>query len=170
MTIARGTLIPVRLAETIDSSHHVAGDAFRATLAEPLVVNGWVVAERGARVIGRVTDAAQAGRVKGLASLTLELDSLTASDGQKVELHTAPFTHRARASKRSDALKVGLGAAIGAIIGAAAGGKGAAIGAAGGGAAGAGAVLATRGDAAVLEAETRISFVIDRPITLSERR
>jgi hypothetical protein len=171
VTISEGTLIPVRLAETIDSNRYHAGDAFRATLAEPLVVNGWVVAERGARVIGRVTDANQAGRVKGLASLTLELESLTTSDGQKVELHTARFTHQARASKTSDAAKVGLGAAIGAIIGAAAGGgKGAAIGAASGGAAGAGTVIATRGNAAVLEAETRISFLLERPVTLTERR
>jgi len=169
--IAQGTLIPVRLAETLDSDHNIAGDAFLATLADPLVVNGWVIAERGARVIGRVTDAAQSGRVKGVASLTLELATLTTADGQKVDLRTARFSHEAQASKKSDIAKVGLGAAIGAIIGAAAGGgKGAAIGAASGGAAGTGAVIATRGNAAVLEAETRISFVLERPVTLTERR
>ncbi len=171
VTIAQGTLIPVRLEETLDSSRNIPGDAFRASLAEPLVVDGWVIAERGARIIGHVADVEQSGRLKGLASLSIELTSLTTSDGQKVDLETARFSHQAATSKKSDAAKVGIGAAIGAVIGGiAGGGKGAAIGAATGGAAGAGTVAVTRGNAAVLEAETRISFLLQQPVTLTERQ
>jgi hypothetical protein len=171
VTIAEGTLIAVRLAETIDSDRYVAGDAFLATLAEPLVVDGWVIAERGARVVGRITDSSQSGKVKGRASVTLELASMTTSDGQKVALQTARFLHEAEGSKKSDAADVGIAAVIGAVIGVAAGGgKGAGIGAAAGGAAGAAKVLLTRGQAAVLEAETRVSFALERAITLTERR
>ena len=46
--------------------------------------------------------------------------------------------------------------------------KGAAIGAAAGGAAGGGAVAATRGRVAVLPTETRISFRLDQPVTITE--
>jgi hypothetical protein len=60
----------------------------------------------------------------------------------------------------------GIGAAIGAMAG---GGRGAAIGAASGGAAGAGTVMATRGQEARLPAETRISFRLTQPITLTEK-
>ena len=59
------------------------------------------------------------------------------------------------------------GAAIGAIAG---GGKGAAIGAGAGGAAGAGTVLATRGKPAALPSETRITFRLAAPVTLTERK
>jgi hypothetical protein len=60
----------------------------------------------------------------------------------------------------------GIGAAIGAIAG---GGKGAAIGAGIGGAAGAGTVLATRGEQAELAAETRLSFRLKNPVTVTEK-
>ena len=63
-----------------------------------------------------------------------------------------------------------VGAAVGAVIGAAAGGgKGAAIGAGAGGGAGAGDVMLTRGKPATLPTETRITFRLRAPLTLTER-
>jgi hypothetical protein len=73
-------------------------------------------------------------------------------------------------SAASDAAKIGAGAAIGAAIGAiAGGGKGAAIGAGAGGAAGAGTVLLTRGRSAEIPVETRITFRVQDPVTITER-
>jgi uncharacterized protein YcfJ len=93
------------------------------------------------------------------------------SDGQRVELRTARFEKDGPSSKTEDAQKVGIGAVIGAAIGAiAGGGKGAAIGAAGGGAAGGGVVAATRGKPAVLPAETKISFRVEQPVTITEKK
>ena len=165
VTIPEKTTIAIRLGERLASDRSVVGDAFFGTLDAPLVVDGWVIAERGARVLGRVTDVEAAGRVQGVATLTLELSTLIATDGQRIPLRTARFIHQGDTSKKGDAVKVGIGAAIGA----AAGGKGAAIGAAAGGAAGAGAVALTRGKAAVLETETRISFQLEQPVTVTER-
>ncbi|MCU1292713.1 MAG: hypothetical protein JWP08_1563, partial [Bryobacterales bacterium] len=69
-----------------------------------------------------------------------------------------------------DAAKVGGGAALGAIIGAiAGGGKGAGIGAGVGGAAGAGDVLLTRGKPVVLASETKLSFRLAAPVSITER-
>lgn len=170
VTLKAGTLLQVRLAERLASDRNVTGDSFMATLDQPLVIDGWVIAERGARVMGHVADADPAGRVRGVASLALELDSLTTADGQKILLRTASFVRKGETSRKEDVVKVGVAAAIGAAIGAAAGGgKGAAIGAASGGAAGAGTVLATRGKAAVLESETRLSFRLDQPVSITER-
>jgi hypothetical protein len=76
----------------------------------------------------------------------------------------------AEESRQDDAKKVGAGAALGAVIGAiAGGGKGAAIGAGVGGGAGAGAVMATRGAAAALPSETRLTFRLNAPVTLTEK-
>lgn len=171
VTVAAGTLISARLADTLASDKVKAGDSFTATLDRPLAVDGLVIAERGARVTGRVVEAVESGRVRGVASLAIQLVELTTSDGQRVAIQTDPFRKEADSTRKEDAAKVGGGAGLGAVIGAiAGGGKGAAIGAAIGGAAGAGTVAATRGKPAVLPSETRIDFRVSQPVTVTERR
>jgi len=170
VTLPAGALITVRLSERLSSDRNAPGDAFTATLDEPLVVDGFVIAERGARVEGKVVAIQEAGRVKGVATLALQLVRLTTSDGQLVEISTDPFEKKASSEKIEDAAKVGAAAAIGAAIGAiAGGGKGAAIGAGVGGAAGGGTVLATRGKPAALAPETRITFRLNSPVTIVEK-
>jgi len=170
ITIPEKTPITIRLGERLASDRSAVGDAFFGSLDAPLVVDGWVVAERGSRVIGRVTDVESGGRVKGTATITLELSSLIVSDGQRVSVRTANFLYKGDTSKKDDAVKVGIGTVIGAAIGAAAGGgKGAAIGAVSGAAAGAGAVALTRGKAAVLEIETRLTFQLARAVTVTAK-
>jgi hypothetical protein len=170
-TLKAGTLVQVRLIETISSDKNHPGDIFNGTLDAPLVVDGLVLAEKGARVEGKIVESQQAGRVKGLASLALALTRLNLSDGQHVEISTDSFSKIGPESKGTDAAKIGGGAALGAIIGAiAGGGKGAAIGTGVGGAAGAGDVLVTRGKPAVLPSETKISFRLNNSVTVTERR
>jgi hypothetical protein len=170
-TLKAGTLVAVRLIETVSSDKNHPGDTFTGTLDSPLVVDGLVLAERGARVEGKVVESQQAGRIKGLSSIALELTRVNLSDGQRVEISTDSFTKMGPQSRAADAEKIGGGAALGAIIGAiAGGGKGAAIGAGVGGAAGAGTVAATRGKPAVLPSETKISFRINNTVTVTERR
>ncbi len=66
---------------------------------------------------------------------------------------------------------MGIASGVGAIIGAiAGGGKGAAIGAGVGAGAGGGAVLATRGEHAVIPSESRLVFQTRTPIEVTERR
>jgi hypothetical protein len=164
-------LLPVRLQDSISSDRYHPGDTFIAVLDQPLVVDGLVIAEKGARVEGKIVASQRAGRVQGLASVALELTRLNLSDGQHIEISTDTFTKMGPQSKGTDAAKIGGGAALGAIIGAiAGGGKGAAIGAGAGGAAGTGTVLATRGKPAVLPSETKISFRLNNTVTVTERR
>jgi hypothetical protein len=168
--LTAGTLLPVRLTEVLSSDRSQAGDSFSATLDHPLIVDGLVVAERGSRVEGKVVTSEKAGRVKGVSELALQLVRLNTSDGQRVDLRTETWSKAGPTSRNEDAAKIGGGAALGAIIGAiAGGGKGAAIGAGAGGAAGVGGTLATRGKPVVLAAETRISFRLRDPVTLTEK-
>lgn len=112
----------------------------------------------------------RSGRVKGAARLTLALTRIQLTDGQRVEIKTDPWERIAESSKKSDAAKVGIGAALGAAIGAiAGGGKGAAVGAASGAGAGTGVVLATRGKAAQIDVETKIPFRLTAPLTVTEK-
>lgn len=171
VTIPAGAVISVRLAESLSSEQQSAGQTFQATLADPLVVDGFVIAERGARVEGKVVEVVSAGRVKGVSRLAIELTRLNTSDGQRVALNTEIFGKEGEQSRKSDATKVAAGAAVGAALGAIfGGGKGAAIGAGSGAAAGTGVVLATKGKEVVLPAETKLSFKTTTPITITEKR
>jgi hypothetical protein len=170
VTIPAGTLLTVRLDEALSSKTNQTGDSFRATLDQPLVVDGFVIAERGSRVEGRVAEVDQGGRVKGVSRMALELVRLNTSDGQRLKLQTESFAKQGEQSRKKDAAKIGAAAGIGAVIGAiAGGGKGAAIGAGVGGAAGTGGVMATRGEPAEIRSETRLSFRLSQPITVTEK-
>jgi hypothetical protein len=88
LAIPAGTVIFARLADPLSSDHNQAGDTFSATLAKPIIVDGWVVARRGETIIGSVTTAQRAGRIKGVSQLGLELTDITIVDGQQLPLLT----------------------------------------------------------------------------------
>lgn len=170
VTLPAGMTVPVRLGESLSSEHNQAGDTFTGTLDAPLSAGGFVVAERGAHVEGRVIEAQKSGRGKK-ATLALELTKLNTSDGQHVEIKTEALRKQGTSMATTDQVGVVAAAAgIGAIIGAmAGGGKGAAIGAGAGGAAGGGGVVATRDKAVSLPTESKIAFRLSGPVTITEQ-
>jgi hypothetical protein len=169
VTLNAGMLISVRLLDGLSTGRSAPGDAFTATLDHELVADGFVIAERGARAEGRVVSVDRGDKVHGGATLAIELSKLRTSDDQVVSILTDAFTKHSEPDRSADAGKVVGGAAIGAIIGAiAGGGKGAAIGAGAGGGAGAGDVMLTR-KPATLPSETRITFRLRDPVTVTEQ-
>jgi hypothetical protein len=163
-------MLAVRIGESLSTARNKPGDKFLATLTAPLVLDGWIIAERGARLEGRVVEVTPAGRVKGVAHLGISLVKIATSDGQSIRIRTEPFVKDGPTSTGTDAAKIGAGAAIGAIIGAlAGGGKGAGIGAGAGGAAGTGDVLLTRGKPADIAVETRVNFKILDAVVITEQ-
>jgi len=160
-------MLTIRTTRVLSTKTMKTGDVFSAILEEPITSDGWVVAAAGARVDGRIVESDQGGRLKGKAALSIELTSLTTSDGDKVEIVTSPVSAEAAANRGKDAAKVGVGAGAGAAVGAiAGGGKGAAVGALIGGGAGA----AMRGEAAELPAESVVSFELRSPVTIREKK
>ncbi|HMB28570.1 MAG TPA: hypothetical protein VKS99_10715 [Blastocatellia bacterium] len=169
-TVREGTSITITTAKTLSTKLDKNGDRFTASLDSPIVDGDWVIAKRGALVEGEIVNSDPGGRVQGRAVLTVKLRSLQLADGRKVALSTSSYTKEAKATKKKDAAKVGIGAGLGAAIGAiAGGGKGAAIGAAAGGGAGTGVVLATRGDPAEILSESQLTFRLEGPITVTKR-
>jgi hypothetical protein len=168
ITVPAGKVIFIRLNERLSSDHSHAGDGFTATLDQPIIVNGWVVARRGETVLGAVTSAKKAGRVKGVSQLGLELSDITIVDGQQLPLETELWNGSAGTSHGADAAGIATTTGVGTIIGAATnGGEGAGIGAGAGAAAGIAMVLLTRGKPTVLGPEARLSFRLKEPITIS---
>ena len=170
VTLRSGTVVYIRTVEALSSDRNAVGDTFSGTLDHPLVVDGMVIAERGARAEGHIVKAQRAGRVQGVSGIAIQLNRITTSDGQHVAVDTEPYGKQGASSTRDDAMKVGGSAGLGAVIGAiAGGGKGAAIGAAVGGAAGAGGVLMTGGKAVAIPSESVIPFRVREPVTITER-
>ncbi|MGA8026406.1 MAG: hypothetical protein WB992_04620 [Bryobacteraceae bacterium] len=170
VTLQPGTNLTIRLGETLSTEHNYTGDTFRASLESPVILDGFIIADKGSKVLGRIVNVQRAGRVNGVADLNLTLAEINTTDGQRVRIDTSSYDKRGPVSTGEDAAKIAGGAALGAIIGGiAGGGKGAAIGAGVGGGAGTGTVLATRGKSAVLPAETRLTFRLAAPVTITER-
>jgi hypothetical protein len=166
VTIPAGTIVPVRITETLDSKTAQTNDAFHGALAADLGTQGVIALRRGAPVVGRIIDSREAAHFKGQSLLSLELTEIQRS-GQKISVTTDAYTKQGAARGKNTATKAGGGAAFGAIIGAlAGGGKGAAIGGLAGAAAGTGVNAATRGEQTVIQTETLINFQLQSPITV----
>jgi hypothetical protein len=166
VTVPAGTPLRVVLQQGVGTDTSDPGSSFSAVLAEPIVIDGKTVLEKGSTVSGRVVDVKKAGRVKGRATLTLALTDVT-HDGKTTPIETKSYVGVAKDNKKRDAAMIGGGAGAGAIIGAiAGGGKGAATGAAIGGAGGTGLVLGTRGDDLHYPPESRLNFVLAKTVEL----
>ena len=167
LTMKPGTILTVRISEPLSSDHSRAGDVFSATLTQPVIVLGIVVARYGQTVAGQVVEAKKAGRVSGVSRLGLTLTSLTLVDGRAAPIQSQLLVREGPTSVGRDAAAIAGTTGLGAAIGAAAGwGTGAAIGAAVGAAAGTIGVLLTRGLPTMVQPETPLTFQVTAPVTI----
>lgn len=163
-TIPAGTRVTVRLGSSISSETAHSGDSFEGTVAQDVVVNGTTI-KAGAPVKGKVTYAKASGRLKTPGQVSIRLTSI---DGQAVT--TSSVSRKGKSHTKSNATKIGGGAAAGALIGAlAGGGKGAAIGAGVGAGAGTGVAVATGKQDVVLSAETSYTFTVTSGTSAAKR-
>jgi hypothetical protein len=164
-------MVTVRLRETLTTAGHSKDDGFNVTLDAPLIINGIAIAERGSMHKGRIVDLVRASRMGGRAKIGIELTQLTLSDGQAVDVTTDTFVQEGEGADKSGTLArtatlAGIAASIG---GMASGGKGALIGAGIGAAAGAGSVVFRKSPEIVLNSETRLTFRVKAPVTITEQ-
>jgi hypothetical protein len=88
-TLRAGMLISVRIDQALSSNLNSPGDVFSGTLDRPLIADGFVIAERGARVRGEVVESKSN---TAAPQLSLRLREILASDGQRVHLVSDPWT------------------------------------------------------------------------------
>jgi hypothetical protein len=167
VTIPAGTVVTVRTTNAVSTKSAANGSLFEASLEKDLTVDGKVLAPKGADVVGVVVNSDPGGRVKGVASLTVAIRSITGAKGTPIKIQTGTHVTTAKSTVKKDALKTGIMSGVGAAVGAiAGGGRGAAIGAGVGAGAGVGTTMATRGEAAQIPAETVLQFKLTAPSTV----
>jgi hypothetical protein len=171
LSIKPGTFVSVRVDQMLSSNRNQPGDVFSATLMQPIVVDGVVVAQRGQTVMGRVAEAqkSKAGRD---ARLGLELTGLTLVDGTQATVRSQLVARRGPTTPGGQQLgTVATTTAVGATVGAVADwGRGAAIGAGAGAAAGIIGVLLTHNHPSVVYPETALTFRIETPVAINTTR
>ena len=165
-TIPRGTVITVRMIDSIDTDVTGAGERFRASIDDPVTSQGQIVIPRGADATVQVTRVEQAGRISGSDEVAMKLFDITVN-GRQYALATnyaeVKGKRQGRQTAKTTAITTGVGAVLGGILG---GGKGAAIGAGAGAATGV-AVSAARGKKLRIPSETRLDFVLRSPLGIN---
>lgn len=168
--LPEGTSIRVRLDTDLGSKISQPGDSFTATVADDVIAHGQTVIPRGAQAEGTVVDAKPLGQFKGGARLAVKLERVHTKYGS-YPVSTSSIDKVQQGKGKRSAEFIGGGAGLGALIGGlAGGGKGAAIGALAGGGAGTAGGAFTGNKQIVLPAETELTFHLDHPVHITERR
>jgi hypothetical protein len=166
VTVPPDTEVTIRMIDSVNSQTARLGENFRASIDEPIFVNGQQVMGRGADVLVKLVEDKQSGKIEGRTVLTLALVSIRVN-GQDIPVTSSDVRTESSSRGARTAGVVGGGTALGAIVGAlAGGGKGAAIGAASGATLGAGAEVLTKGQTVKIPSETRLTFRLQSPIQL----
>jgi hypothetical protein len=169
VNLPAGTHLRVRLDQDLGSRISHTGDAFSATLADDVLVNGQTVIPKGARADGSVIDAKPLGHIKGGAVLQIRLDRVTTNWGS-YPVATSSIDRAEKGKGKRTAEFAGGGGAFGAIIGGLAGGKkGALIGGLAGAGAGTAGSAMTGNKEIVLPAETLLTFKLESPVHITEK-
>jgi hypothetical protein len=166
--LAPGTTVTVRLNQAVGSKVSASGQRFMSKLDHAVVVDGREVLPSGTQFSGTVIEAMPAGHLAGGAVLRVALASFTLN-ATDYRIQTTTLVRVSQGKGRRTATMAGGGAAIGALVGALAHrGKGALIGAAAGAAAGGAGSSLYGGDRdIVMPAESRITFKIVEPLTVT---
>jgi hypothetical protein len=161
-----GSVLRVRLDQTLDTERNRPGDRFTGMLDTPLLADGKEVLPKGTIVDGHVLNARQSGRLKGRAVLSLTLDYCELN-GSMIPLSANTVVRvSGRHRKRNWAL-MGGGSGAGALTGGlVAGPVGAAVGAGSGAAAGIVGAAVTGKKQVSMPAETAVGFTLKGPLTL----
>jgi len=167
VTVPAGSLVYVRMVDTLDTEKTKTGDRFTATLDTNLAVGGAVVVPKGATAHGRVKKASNAGRFTGKSELQIELTDIVVG-GTAYAVLTSDVQQAGKREGGETAKKTIAGAGLGAIIGGIAGnaGMGAAIGAV----SGVGLAAAKKGEPIVIPSETLLQFTLAQPASFPARR
>jgi hypothetical protein len=102
--LPEGTIIPVRLADDVNSNHDKEGALFTGTVDPSVLIHDTVVIPRGTEAHIRMVEAKKGGHIEGKAKVRLELVSLIIN-GQRLGVDTnAPGKEKGAVSAKTSAM------------------------------------------------------------------
>jgi hypothetical protein len=181
ISLPAGTSMTVKLETTLATFSNKAGDPFRGSVAQPIMLNGQTIVPAGATVEGRVTKVTEPRRINGKPTIGLFPETLILPTGQRFMLNAtvvdtnigngsdvnAEGQFKGSGHDRKDQIETGMGTGGGMLIGGLiGGGPGLLIG---GAVAGSATVVhwLAKHRSAILPAGTELTMEINRPLTLS---
>jgi hypothetical protein len=166
--VPEGTVLSIRMNQTVDVKHASAGQPFTGTIVNPVMVDGNPVIPSGAGAEGMVVEAHKRGHFKGSSYLQLTLTGLNIH-GQHYRIDTSSITQTKKGKGKRSAAFIGGGAGLGMLIGGVAtGGVGLLIGGLAGAGAGTGVAAFTGNKDVKIPAESVVNFKLAAPIHLRQ--
>jgi len=163
ITLPYGTVLAVRMKESVSSDFNQRGDIFLASLASPVMVEDRIVIPADAAIQGKIVEVRNVGRFNGRSTLVVTVTRL-AYNGRSYDLRSSQYSNQGVSRSTHTVAAIAGGAGMGAIIGVILGGeKGAAIGAMIGAGVGTGAQAIAK---VRLPANSMLSFRLETPLTV----
>jgi hypothetical protein len=149
LNLKAGTYVMVRVNQTLSSDKNQTGDTFTATVVQPLVVDGFVVAHPAQTFGGKVAEATKANKAQGSTShLALQLSDLMFVDGQHATIQSELVAVNRPHQGQSSTTVAGVAGAAGSTAG----------------------VLLTHGHSTVIKPEDILTFKIDSDVNIATDR
>jgi hypothetical protein len=101
VTVPGGTVVPVKVVDSISSATANVGDVFQVRAASDVVVDGWVVIPKDSPGQGEVAKVDRAGSHGHAGNLGLKLQWIYSADGGKIRLSSV--NHSAQGSEKKGA-------------------------------------------------------------------
>ena len=178
--VPAGTALMVRLDTTLATFSNRAGDPFRGSVTQPVVVNGQTLIPAGATIEGRVTKISEPRRISGKPTIGILPEAVILPSGERYYLDatlTDTNIHGSDVSSegqfkgsghdRRDTIEQGAGTAGGMLIGGLVGGP---AGILVGGIIGAGSTSThwlVKHRSATLPAGTQLTLELNRPLNMT---
>ncbi len=170
VTLQPGIQLTIKLVETLSTDRNFSGDTFRGTLESPVVANGFIIADKGSLVFGRIVNLQRAGLISGVSDLALQLSEINTTDGQRIRVDTTSWEKTGAKLKIRNTPRMAVGAAFGAVVGALSGAaKGAGLSEGFGEDSGTANVNGKHQRTVVVPIDSRLTFSLIRPVTITER-
>lgn len=182
ISIPKGTLMTVQTNQPISSYGTRVGDTISATLESDVFVNDMVAIPAGTQILGQVANVVPASHLGKHGTIDVRFDSVKLTDGRTIPMRAHIVTQDQSGVLKGDSYLMdiakgvgiaGVSTGVGTLMGTAAGGllgsvgTGALFGLGVGALGGMGYAVARKGKEVVLPAGSRMSLMVDMPVTVS---